>query len=348
VPPGATAPTAVYFHPRFLEHDTGDHPESADRLVVVRGALEASGLPLRWVTPHPASIEAVARVHAADYIRHLATLASSGGGRLDWDTVVSPASYEAALLAAGAGVDAVGRAVEAGERSFLLVRPPGHHALYSRGMGFCLLNNIAVAATNALEELGLERVLIVDWDVHHGNGTQDAFFADRRVLFISMHQSHHYPGTGGREEVGVREGAGYTVNVPFAQGAGDGAALSLFRELVEPLARRFRPQLILASTGFDSQEGDPLGGLRLSAAAFQWMAARLAAMAEELGAAGPVCFLEGGYDPELMARSVVATIRGLQGDEPLFVPEVEPAEEAAVSAALESVRSYWPGVLRPS
>ena len=345
MPPGVTAPTAVYFHPRFLDHDTGDHPECADRLIVVRGALEASGLPLRWATPHPAAFEVVARVHAAEYVRHLATLASAGGGRLDWDTGVSPASYEAALLAAGAGVDAVGRAVEAGERSFLLVRPPGHHALYSRGMGFCLLNKIAVAAACALKELGLERVLIVDWDVHHGNGTQDAFFADRRVLFISMHQDHHYPGTGGREEVGVREGAGYTVNVPVAQGSGDGAVLSLFRRVVEPLARGFRPQLILVSAGFDSQEGDPLGGLRLSEAAFQWMAARLVALAQGLGAAGPVCFLEGGYDPELMAHSVVATVRGLQGVEPPFVPEVQPAEEAAVSATLEAVRSYWPGVL---
>lgn len=340
--------TAVYFHPLFLEHETGNHPESSDRLVAIRAALLESGLPLEWVEPEAAPLRAVQRVHGSDYLKHLEELAAMGGGRLDWDTVVSPASWDAALFAAGAGIGAVRRAVDSGQKAFLLVRPPGHHALSHRGMGFCLLNNIAVAATYALEELGVERVLIVDWDVHHGNGTQNAFYADPRVLFISMHQGHHYPGTGGADEIGTQDGAGFSVNVPFSDGSGDGGAYTAFHELVGPLADAFRPQLLLVSAGYDSQSGDPLGDLTLSAAAFQWMAAWLVDLGQRLGSAGPVCFLEGGYDPHMMARSVVATIRGLQGESPPFAPPVREYERRAVKDTIEAVRPYWPGVFPPA
>jgi acetoin utilization deacetylase AcuC-like enzyme len=334
--------TAVYYHPRFLEHDTGMHPESSERLVQSRAALLESPLDLEWIAPEPATRTELERVHAPGYVDTVHGLAERGGGHLDLDTPVSAASYDAALLAAGAGVQAVERAVGGGGRAFLLVRPPGHHALSGRGMGFCLFNNIAVAAAHALAMLGVERVLIFDWDVHHGNGTQEAFYGERRVLFVSLHQRHHYPGTGRADEVGDAEGAGYTVNVPLPGGAGDGAVGLIFDELVWPLARAFAPQLILVSSGFDSRAGDPLGGLEFSNDAYGWMSSQLCALAEETGAAGPVCFLEGGYDTRLLAESIVTTVGGLEG-RPGRLPNESPRPEevAAVTAAVHAAAPFW-------
>ena len=337
------APIAVYYHPLFLEHETGEHPENKRRLIAARKALTDSGLDLEWVTPEPASGQAIARVHDPAYIESVERVAAQGGGWLDMDTAVSPMSYQAATLAAGAGLMAVERALETGQRAFMLVRPPGHHATRSRGMGFCLFNNIAVAAAYALEERGLERVLIVDWDVHHGNGTQSMFYSEPRVLFFSTHEAGHYPGTGMAREVGSGEAAGFTVNVPLQPGAGDGAVALAFETLLEPLARAFKPQLLLVSAGFDPQAGDPLGDLRFSQAAFQWMASRLAVLAEETGAAGPLCFLEGGYVPEMMARSVVATITGLEGQSPAFSPVATEDERADVRETLEEIKPHWKG-----
>jgi acetoin utilization deacetylase AcuC-like enzyme len=336
-------PVAVYYDPLFLGHETGQHPENKRRLVVAKQTLLASGLDLEWVTPEPAPALAIARVHDADYIESVRKLAQDGGGWLDLDTVVSPGSYEAATLAAGAGLTAVDRALETGQKAFMLVRPPGHHACRSRGMGFCLFNNIAVAAAHALEERGLERVLIVDWDVHHGNGTQSMFFGEPRVVFFSTHEAGHYPGTGMAREVGSGDAAGRTVNVPLQAGEGDGAVLEAFDSLLTPLARAFEPQLLLVSAGYDSQSGDPLGDLRFSRASFQWMAARLAQLAEETGAAGPLCFLEGGYVPAMMADSVVATIAGLGGEAPAFEPDVTADERADVRETLEEIKPYWKG-----
>lgn len=340
------APTAVYYHPRFLDHDTGEHPESADRLVVCRQALLAADLDLEWIEPRPAPRADIERVHDPRYVQELRLFAERGGGHLDADTVVSSASYEAAVLAAGAGVDAVDRACAGAGPAFLLARPPGHHALRGRGMGFCLFNTIAVAAAHALEVCGLQRVLIFDWDVHHGNGTQDAFYDDPRVLFISLHQRNHYPGTGHLDEVGAGDGAGYTVNVPLPAGAGDGAAIAIFGTLIEPLLRAYRPQLLLASCGFDSIAGDPLGGLRMSRDAYRWMASRLVALGREVDAVGPVCTLEGGYDLPLVADAVVATLEGLRGD-PVLVPGDSAGRDdaAAVAAARHALAPYWGGVL---
>jgi acetoin utilization deacetylase AcuC-like enzyme len=333
----------VYYHPLFLEHETGEHPENKERLVAATHALLDSDLELEWITPGPAPVEAIARVHTPAYIDSVRVMAERGGGWLDADTIVSPKSYEAALHAAGAGLMAVDKALQSGEKAFLLVRPPGHHACPDKGMGFCLFNNIAVAAAHALGEKGLERVLIVDWDVHHGNGTQAAFYGEPRVLFFSTHEAGHYPGTGRTGETGADIAAGTTVNVPLMAGDGDGAVRQAFDTLLEPLARFFKPQLILVSAGFDPQAGDPLGDLMFSQSAFQWMAARLVQIAEETGAAGPVCFLEGGYSPRMLAGSVVATIRGLGGDMPEFDPAVSADERADVREALEEVKPYWKG-----
>jgi acetoin utilization deacetylase AcuC-like enzyme len=240
---------------------------------------------------------------------------------------------------------AVERAVREQRRAFLLVRPPGHHAKPSQGMGFCLFNNIAIAAAYALDVLRVERVLIVDWDVHHGNGTNDAFYDDPRVLFFSMHEGEHYPGTGHVSEVGSGIGVGYTINLPLPAGSGDGAVLTAFNELLVPVARAFAPQLILVSAGYDGQQGDPLGDLEYSRSAFQWMAARLSGLAGESGAAGPVVFLEGGYSPSLLAASIVATLRGLNGEEPRFEPPVSDPERREVARAVEALRPYWSEVL---
>ncbi len=333
----------VYYHPLFLEHETGTHPENKRRLIAATQALLDSGLELGWVTPEPAPITAIARVHDPDYIESVEKLAARGGGHLDLDTTVSPRSYEAALLAAGSGLMAVDKALRSGEKAFLLVRPPGHHAMPRQGMGFCLFNNIAVATAYALEEKGLERVLIVDWDVHHGNGTQAMFYGEPRVLFFSTHEAGHYPGTGRTVETGADVAEGTIVNVPLLAGDGDGAVQQAFDTLLEPLARAYQPQLILVSAGYDPQKGDPLGDLQFSQSAFQWMAARLVQMAEQAGAAGPICFLEGGYVPDMMAASIVATVRGLAGDMPEFSPAVTADERADVREALEEIKPYWKG-----
>jgi acetoin utilization deacetylase AcuC-like enzyme len=341
------AVTAVYYHPLFLEHDTGGyHPECAQRLVAARRALMESGLEFEWLTPTAATVDEVTRVHSPAYVDSVRQISERGGGSLDMDTTLSPDSYQAALLAAGAGIQAVTDALQTGRRAFLLVRPPGHHAGRSRGMGFCLFNSIAVAAAHARAEFGVERVLILDWDVHHGNGTQDIFSDDPHVLYLSFHEKDHYPGTGAAGDVGRGAGAGFSVNAPLTSGSGDGAALLFFSALVEPLARAWRPELLLVSSGFDSQAGDPLGDLALSGTAYQWMAARLCALADELGAAGPVCFLEGGYDPRRMAASIVLTVKGLRGESVEFEPRVTVGEERGVSAAVEAIRPYWEGVLR--
>ena len=335
----------VYYHPLFLEHDTGEHPENKQRLITAVQTLRDSQLDLEWTTPQPAPVEAVTRVHDSSYVDMVRSVAEDGGGWLDWDTAVSPDSYEAALLAAGAGLMAVDRCLEDGRPAFMLVRPPGHHATPSRGMGFCLFNNIAVAARHALEVVGLERVLIVDWDVHHGNGTNDTFYTDPRVLFFSLHEGGHYPGTGLARDTGSEEGRGYTINVPLRAGDGDGALLAAFESLLLPVSRAYRPQLILVSAGYDGQDGDPLGDLRYSETAFQWMAGRLRSLAGELDASGPLCFLEGGYVPRMMALSVLATLRGMEGDTPEFERSVSPSEREDVEEAVSNVRPFWENVL---
>lgn len=335
----------VYYDPLFLKHETGEHPENKQRLAVTVQAILDSGLNVDWITPAPATEEDISRIHDVSYVRTVQRVAREGGGWLDWDTAVSPDSYDAAMLAAGAGLMAAERAVHKGRRSFLLVRPPGHHAKRAQGMGFCLFNNVAVAAAYALDVLGLERVLIVDWDVHHGNGTHDAFYADSRVLFFSMHQGEHYPGTGHVSEVGSGAGKGYTINVPLRAGAGDGAVFTAFADLLLPVAQAFVPQLILISAGYDGQQGDPLGDLRYSQDAFQWMAACLLTLSKDCKAAGPVAFLEGGYSLTLLPASIVATLRGLAGEQLAFEPAVSDFERREVRAAIEAVRPYWPQAL---
>jgi acetoin utilization deacetylase AcuC-like enzyme len=266
------------------------------------------------VTAAPITPERLGRVHSPHYVEQVRRLAERGGGHLDMDTYVRPASYEAGLMAAGGLVEAT-RAVLDGELSnaFALVRPPGHHALRARGMGFCLFNNVAIAARYALSECGLDRVLVVDFDVHHGNGTQDEFESDPAVMYISTHQYPHYPGTGDWDETGYGEGSGSIVNVPLAGGVGDEGFGRIFAEVIGPAAWRFQPELILVSAGYDAHWDDPLAYMQLSVGGYTAIAAALKELAEELCDGRLVFTLEGGYHLEALAFSILNTFAVLEG-----------------------------------
>jgi acetoin utilization deacetylase AcuC-like enzyme len=302
----------LYFrHPASLEHDTGPHPERADRI----RALESGLADRDWLgwevrAAPPASEQQLLRVHTADHLEHVRA-ACARSAALDPDTPVVPASWDAALHAAG-GACALVDGLLAGEAAtgFAALRPPGHHAEPDRAMGFCLLSNVAVAARQALAVHDVERVLVLDWDVHHGNGTQAAFYDSAEVLFVSLHRWPFYPGTGAAGEIGSGAGEGLTLNLPQAAGSGAAEWLAAFDERALPAARAYRPDLILVSAGFDAHRADPLGGCMLENATFGALAARVADLAAELEVpAGAV--LEGGYDLDALTDSAIATMEGL-------------------------------------
>jgi acetoin utilization deacetylase AcuC-like enzyme len=313
--------TAYVYHPIYLEHDQPGHPESRERLEQVNQALDASGMRrrIRRLEPEPISVERLERVHAPEYVRRVELVARRGGGGLahDWDeTYVAPKSFEAARLASGGVVTAVEAVLRGDYRNaFALVRPPGHHAFRDHGEGFCLINNIAIAATTARHDLGVERVLIVDFDVHHGNGTQAIFYDDPTTLYFSTQQWGIYPGTGHWRETGAGAGAGYTVNVPLTAGWGDAMYARVFDDLLAPVARRFRPQLMLASAGYDPHWSDLLGSMTVSDLGFFSLVRRLVTLSEELCGGRLVLTLEGGYGLNGLAYGVVATFAALLGDD---------------------------------
>ena len=294
---------------RFAEHQTPPgHPERPERAEVM------DAVAARWrergaeiVAPRVASVEQLARVHDREHIRRMSETAGKSS-QIDPDTYTSPESHEIALLAAGAAVDAVERVMGGSHQAAVaMVRPPGHHAERSRAMGFCLFNNVAVAAAHARAQ-GAAKVAIVDYDVHHGNGTQHIFETDPHVLYISTHQFPYYPGTGAADEIGREAGRGFTVNVPLEVGACDEDYQLAFAQVVLPVLRQFEPDLIIASAGFDAHERDPLGGMRLSTAAFGAMTLELRAVAEECCRGRIVSVTEGGYDLKALAASLDAVI----------------------------------------
>jgi acetoin utilization deacetylase AcuC-like enzyme len=300
---------------RFAEHQTPPgHPEGPERAGVMRNvATEWESRGGEVIAPRAATREHLIRVHDPDYLRQIAKTAGMAVA-LDPDTYTSPETHEIATLAAGAAVDAVERVMSGSHvRAFALVRPPGHHAERDRAMGFCFYNNIAVAAAHALT-LGASRVAIVDYDVHHGNGTQHIFAGDRRVLYCSLHQYPYYPGTGAATEIGDGEAAGLTVNVPLEVGATDHDYHLAFGEVVVPVVHAFHPDLVLVSAGFDAHERDPLGGMRLTTGAFPAMTTTLRQVADECCGGRIVAVTEGGYDFRALRESLVAVIDVLGPD----------------------------------
>jgi acetoin utilization deacetylase AcuC-like enzyme len=342
---GAMAAPILLTHESSLAHDTGAHPESAERIRTLERYVAAAD----WLTwqrraSRPAAREALLRVHPPSHLDAIQALAESGGGNLDADTIVSPGSWEAALHAAGAAIEAVDLLLS-GEASAVASahRPPGHHCETDRPMGFCLLSNVAIAARHAVAAHGLQRVMVIDWDVHHGNGTQQVLESDRTVLFASIHQAPLYPGTGSVHEVGLGEGAGFTVNLPVKSGAGDEVFVSLVQHVLVPLLHTYAPQLVLISAGYDAHEDDPLATCRVTDHGFFAMSAALRAAAGEVGA--PVgIVLEGGYDVAALGRSFVQTLDAFGApDAPVVVPV---PEHPLAGNARARIAEFWPDLGR--
>jgi acetoin utilization deacetylase AcuC-like enzyme len=318
----------LVYDPVYLGHDTGDHVENGRRLERTIGLLGTAGLRRQLVNidPEPAPMDDLLRVHSAQHVARVDRSAGEGGGWLDGDTMTSPGSYEAAIYAAGGVARATEEVIRGDvESAFALVRPPGHHATRTDAMGFCLFNNVAIAARVAVQKHHLERVLIVDFDVHHGNGTQDIFYSDAQVLYVSTHQYPLYPGTGRVEETGIGGGLDHTVNIPLPPWCGDKEYLQAFEQIVAPVARHFRPQIILVSAGYDAHWADNISSMQVTVGGYARMATILRDLAVELCQGRIVFALEGGYHLEALAHSVKATIEVLLGspagaDDPLGPP----------------------------
>lgn len=334
--------TAYVYDPFNLKHTREGHPENFRRLEGTMELLQADGIlrKLLYVPSTEAPRPVLLNVHSGQYIELLEALNRRGGGRIDADTYMNADSYKAALLAAGGVLNLVDTVMTGkAENGFALVRPPGHHAIVFHGMGFCLLANISLAARWAQHKYGVERVLIVDYDVHHGNGTQDIFYSDPSVLFFSTHQFPYYPGSGAADEMGDEFGYGTTINVPFPPGVGDQGYLQAFRRVLAPAARNFKPQLILVSAGYDAHWMDPLADERLSITGYTAMVQELLNLADELCGGKIVFVLEGGYNLEVLPHCILSTLRTIAGDtrgvsDPFGLPTTK---ERMVDSLLERI-----------
>jgi acetoin utilization deacetylase AcuC-like enzyme len=331
-------------HPSSLAHDTGMHPEQPARIAAIERELEERGwLGYERLQSEPVGRSVLAAVHPERYIDAIEAASARGGGLLDPDTAVSEGSFLAALHSAGGAVQLVDLLLDrATPFGFSCHRPPGHHALPTRAMGFCLFNNAAVAAQHALSSRSLERVLVFDWDVHHGNGTNDIFHSTDSVLYVSIHEWPLYPGTGPADDTGSGEGDGYTINVPVPSRSGDELYRSLVDHVVLPLGRAFEPQLILISAGFDAHRDDPLASCSVTEAGFAAMAASVRRLGRELDA--PVgAVLEGGYALGPLARSVAATLEAM-GPAAGLPPDGTVAVTPLARDALARLEPRWPAL----
>jgi acetoin utilization deacetylase AcuC-like enzyme len=313
-----TSNTGIAFDTIFLKHDQPGHPENAKRLKSIIFGLQEKGLleKVTQIKSRPAEIDEIELCHTKEYIEYVKGFCEKGGGYLDPDTYSNQHSYTAVATAIGSSIDLV-KAVTKGElkNGFALLRPPGHHALANRSMGFCLFGNIAIAAKVALTQFGVSKVAIIDFDVHHGNGTQALVGDDPNILFISSHQYPFYPGTGSIREIGDGEAEGTIVNIPLQAGVGDNGFKSVYKKIVIPSLERFKPELILVSAGYDAHWDDPLANLNLSLNGFNQISRELIKCAEEICSGKIIFFLEGGYNLDVLGNGVTNTVRSLLGIE---------------------------------
>ena len=347
--------TGIVKDKRYLEHITSDyHPENHHRLRVIYEMLEDKEMAGKFLEIHPrfATLDELELFHSSNYISRVAATADRPQTMLDSDTQTSPRSFDAAKLAVGGTLELIDRVmINEIDNGFAFVRPPGHHAESDRGMGFCLFNNIAIMARYALSRYSLKRILIVDWDLHHGNGTQNAFYNDPRALYFSTHQSPHYPGTGSFAETGTGEGEGFTVNVPLSGGQGDGDYLQIFERVLKPIALQLNPQLILVSAGFDIYFKDPLGAMNVTPNGFALLTRLLLDIANKT-CGGKILFaLEGGYHLDGLRESVQSVLMELKGES--LLPKEKEEDRGRDSASIDRVidravaihKAYWHSVM---
>lgn len=347
--------TGIVKDPLYLEHITGDyHPESHHRLEAIYEMLAESDMAGKFigVKPHNAARAELEYIHTPDYISRVAATAGKPRVMLDPDTQTSPRSWEAAQLAVGGCLELIDQLMQKKiDNGFALVRPPGHHAESDRAMGFCIFNNVAIGAKYAIKKYNLERILIIDWDLHQGNATQHSFYNDPQVLYFSTHQYPYYPGTGSFAEVGEGAGKGFTVNVPLAPGPGDEEYAAIYLEILKPITLEFKPQLILISSGFDIYFDDPLGGMKVTPAGFARLAKIILELANQTCAGKALFILEGGYHLQGLRDSVKAVLLELLGESDLFKDRSileEKVDSSGVASIIQRVKEthkpYWPSI----
>lgn len=345
-------PTAIVKDYRYLNHETSAfHPESPKRLEAIYKMLEGADMKGKFlnVEPRLAEKSEVEMIHTSSYVRTVANTADSPHCYLDPDTETSPDSYETALLAVGGLCNAIDAVVEGkANNSFAFVRPPGHHAEADRAAGFCLFNNVAIGAMHAIRKFSMERVLIVDWDLHHGNGTQHSFYDDPRVIYFSTHQYPYYPGTGSLQETGRGKGAGYTINVPLRTGPGDNEFVKIFTDILKPVALEYRPELVLLSAGFDIYFQDPLGGMKVTPKGFACLVRILLDIAEACCQGRFAVTLEGGYHIGGLTSSAKTVLNEMCGDTRVnpgelagMAKEANPMIDQTIKNVINQISPYW-------
>jgi acetoin utilization deacetylase AcuC-like enzyme len=326
--------------PVFMNHDTGEnHPETLYRIPYIHSLFSPPGEGILMVEPFEAGIDDIHLNHSKDYIDLIKRGCARGSGYLDPDTAYSSGTFDTALKAAGSLIKLVQMSIQKQmSGGFAFVRPPGHHCLYDRAMGFCIFNNVAIAAKKAQEAFGIKKIMIIDFDVHHGNGTQESFYPDDSVLYFSTHQYPYYPGTGSLKETGHKNGDGFTVNCPMTYGKNDGEYIGVYTYVMAPVLKAFNPDLVLVSAGFDAHVLDPIGGMQLSSKCYGTISGIIETAAKEAGA--PVVYvLEGGYSLEGQKESSAEVISVMKGGD---IPDIKPSESTDLEKAVAQHKSNWP------
>lgn len=344
--PSVTIPVGLYDDPLFERHRSrGQHPERPERLIAARVGIARSQIPTIALAGRDAEDEEILRVHTAPYLDDLNRLAGREG-QIDADTYLAVDSIPAARRAAGSACAMVDAMLKGQiQRGVALLRPPGHHARADQAMGFCLLNNAAIAAAHARAE-GVDRVAIIDWDVHHGNGTQEIFWTDPNVFYVSIHQAPFYPGTGHADEIGEGAGEGTTANIPLSAGAGDSEYAAAFERVIVPVLEEYRPGLVLISAGYDAHQNDPLAGMKLDAGSYARMTSSLVGIAERHAAGKIALILEGGYDLSALEASLATSLQALAGRGPKLPQPGPPAYvfEREIEHSRAALRDRWPSL----